>query len=137
MSLRLNLSFLKQISRVTLLAGLAAYCLSAADVERKTGVLLDRDSAPKAELRIVEGPRLEGGMVWAYTYTRDEALKPESQRTGYGIYTYDQGFLAFDPAGNQKALALLRSTKKTDDLRIEVVGEIAGKTIKVSQIKFL
>jgi hypothetical protein len=136
MSLRLNLSSIQRISRVALVAAFATVA-SAADVARTTGVLLDKDSAPKAELRIVEGPRLEGGMVWAYTYTRDEALKPESQRTGYGVYTYDQGFLAFDPAGNQKALALLRSTKKTDDLRIEVVGEITGKTIKVSEIKFL
>lgn len=42
--------------------------------------------------------------------------------------------LGLGPAGNQKALAELKITKKTDHLRATVVGERSGETIKVTSI---
>jgi hypothetical protein len=105
----------------------------AADVK---GVLMDKMCSYKAETRIVPGPRLEGGIIVAYTHTRQCALMPECQKSGYGVFTYDQKFLTFDENGNRLALAALKASKKDDDLRVEVVGEIKNDTIRVTSIKW-
>ena len=77
-------------------------------------------------------------MLWAYTHTRQCLLMPACQRSGYGVLTYDTTkFLSFDAAGNQKALALIEATKKQDDMRVEVTGEIQGDKIKVATLKLL
>jgi hypothetical protein len=55
----------------------------------------------------------------------------------HGVRSYDDKYLTFDEAGNRKAVALLKETKKEDDLRVEVTGEIQGDTIKVTSIKLL
>ena len=52
-------------------------------------------------------------------------------KSGFGILTADGAFLKFDEAGNQKALAALKNTKKPDHLRASVTGERDGDTIKV------
>ena len=62
---------------------------------------------------------------------------PACQKSGYGIFTYDQKYLSFDAAGNQKALAALKASKKEDDLIVEVSGEIQNDTIKVTSLKLL
>lgn len=98
---------------------------------------MDKMCSYKAETRIVPGDRLEGGMLAAYVHTRQCALMPACQKSGYGVYTYDNKFLVFDDAGNRRALALLKETKKEDDLRVEVTGEIQGDKIKVVTIKLL
>lgn len=83
-------------------------------------------------------PHLEGGMLWAYTHDKKCLLMPSCQRTGYGVFTYESNkFVAFDTAGNQKALALIQSSKKDDDMRIEVAGEVDGDKIKVTSLKLL
>jgi len=118
--------------------GVLPFCLaaaaSAADVK---GVLIDKQCTYKAETHVAPGPRLEGGIVVAYSHTRECALMPACQKSGYGVFTYDQKFLAFDPAGNRKALAALKASKKEDDLLVEVTGEIENDTIKVATIKLL
>ena len=104
------------------------------------GVLIDKECSPKAETRMVAdpSPHLEGGMLWAYTHTRKCLLMPACQRSGYGVFAYDiTKFLAFDAAGNQKALALIGSTQKQDDMRVEVTGEVQGDKIKVTSLKLL
>ena len=116
-----------------LLASFAAVA-SAAQVQ---GILIDQLCSSKAEVRIVSGPRLVGGMIVAEAETRECALKPACQRSGYGVFTYDNKFLKFDPAGNRKALAALRASKKEDDLKVEVTGEIQGDTIKVASLKLM
>jgi len=116
-----------------LLAGLAAVA-SAAQVQ---GILIDEMCSSKAEVRIVSGPRLEGGMIVAEAHTRECALMPACQRSGYGVFTYDNKFLKFDPAGSRKALAALRASKKEDDLKVEVTGEVQGDTIKVASLKLV
>jgi hypothetical protein len=118
---------------IAALGGLSAVA-SAASVQ---GVLIDKMCSYKAETRIVPGDRLEGGMLVAYIHTRQCALMPDCQKSGYGVYTYDDKYLTFDDAGNRRALALLKETKKEDDLRVEVTGEIQGNTIKVQSIKLL
>ncbi len=115
-----------------LLAGAAAMA-QAATVK---GILIDKACSSKAEVRIVEGPRLAGGMIVAEAHTRECALMPMCQMSGYGVFTYDGNkFLAFDAAGNQKALAVLRTSKKLDNLVVEVTGTVQGDTIKVATLK--
>ena len=93
---RLRISCLLGV--VVLLAFLAA---TAGTTETTVqGVLIDKMCSYKAETRIVPGPRLEGGIIAIYPHTRLCALMPECQRSGYGLFTYDQKFLAFDEAGN-------------------------------------
>lgn len=116
-----------------LLAAFAAVA-SAAQVQ---GILIDQMCSSKAEVRIVSGPRLEGGMIVAEAHTRQCALMPACERSGYGVFTYDNKFLKFDPAGSRKALAALRASKKEDDLKVEVTGEIQGDMIKVASLKLL
>lgn len=116
-----------------LLASFAAVA-SAAQIQ---GILIDQLCSSKAEVRIVSGPRLVGGMIVAEAETRECALKPACQRSGYGVFTYDNKFLKFDPAGNRKALAALKASKKEDDLKVEVTGEIQGDMIKVASLKLM
>jgi len=116
-----------------LLAGCAAV-VSAAQVQ---GILIDQTCSSKAEVHIVAGPRLEGGMIVAEAHTRQCALMPECQKSGYGVFTYDNKYLKFDEAGSRKALALLRGSKKEDDLKVEVTGDIQGDMIKVASLKFI
>jgi len=54
--------------------------------------------------------------------------------SGYGILTADGTYLKFDNAGNQKALAALKASKKTDHIRATVTGEREGDTIKVQTL---
>jgi hypothetical protein len=45
--------------------------------------------------------------------------------------------LKFDASGNRKALAMLRASKKDDDLKVEVTGDVQGDTIKVASLKWI
>jgi hypothetical protein len=55
-------------------------------------------------------------------------------KSGFGIIASDGQYLKFDEAGNNRALAALKATKKTDHLRATVVGVRDGETIKVKTI---
>jgi hypothetical protein len=115
-----------------LLAGVAAVA-SAAEVK---GVLMDKACSGKAEVRVLS-TGIEGGMIVAEAHTRECALMPACQKSGYGVFTYDQKFLAFDPSGNRKALEAIKASKKLDDLEVVVTGEVKGDTIKVESLKLL
>jgi hypothetical protein len=119
------------------LPGLVAGLASAASAADFKGVLMDQMCSSKAEVRIVSGPRLEGGMIVAEAHTRECALAPACQKSGYGIFTWDNKFFKFDPAGSRKALAALKASKKEDDLKVEVTGELQGDTIKVASLKLV
>jgi hypothetical protein len=134
MSFRLEVPVLIAISGI---AGLWAGLAASAAPATVQGVLMDKQCSSKAEARVVPGGRVEGGMLVAYVHTRQCALMPDCQKSGYGVFTYDNRFLSFDSAGNQKALAALKAAKKEDDLKVEVTGEIQGDTIKVVSVKLL
>lgn len=55
-------------------------------------------------------------------------------QSGYGIITADGKYLKFDSAGNQKALAALKATKKADHVRVSVDGDLKGDTITVKSL---
>jgi len=104
------------------------------------GVLIDKECSIRAEARIVSypNPHIEGGILWAYTHTRQCLLMPACRRSGYGVFTYETTkYLSFDAAGNQKALALIEASKKPEEFRVEVTGDLQGDKIKVNTLKLL
>lgn len=111
---------LAMLGVLTLFAGYA----SAATVN---GILMDKMCSAKA----VSG----GGQSVASAHETKCALMPPCQASGYGVYTADNKFLAFDSTGNEKALAALKATKKTDNLRVRVMGNVSGDTIMVTDLK--
>ena len=115
-----------------LLAGLAGVA-PAAEVK---GVVMDQACSGKAEVRVLS-TGIEGGMIVAEAHTRECALMPACQKSGYGIFTWDNKFLKFDEAGSRKALEAIKASKKLDDLEVQVTGEIKGDTIKVESLKLL
>lgn len=124
---------LRSLGIVGLAAGLVGV-VSAADVK---GVLMDKMCSGKADERVLS-TGIQGGMIVAEAHTRECALMPACQKSGYGVYTSDNKFLIFDEAGNRKALEAIKASKKLDDLEVEVTGEVGkGDTIKVQSLKLL
>jgi hypothetical protein len=110
----------------------------AAHAETIKGVLMDQKCSGTADLRISGSTGLlVGGRIVAEAHTKECALMPDCQKSGYGVYTSDNKFLKFDDAGNRKALAAIKASTKLDDFEVEVTGEIKGDTIKVVSLKLL
>lgn len=106
--------------------------------ENIKGILIDEKCSGKADLRISGATGLlEGGRIVAEAHTRECLMMPECEKSGYGVYTSDNKFLKFDEAGNRKALAMIKASKKLDDFEVEVVGDVKGDTIKVVSLKLL
>src|ERR1700738_3223030 len=85
-----------------LLAGFVFESSGAPATTTVQGVLIDKECSARAETRMVTGttPHMEGGMMWAYTHDRKCLLMPVCQRSGYGVFTYENSkFLAFVAAG--------------------------------------
>ena len=109
--------------RFTGLLAMFAWIASAAQVQ---GVLMDKMCSADA---------VKKGQKFATSHDTKCALEASCQKTGYGVFTADNKFLALDAAGNAKAAAALKATKKTDNLQVIVEGDIKGDTIKVSGLK--
>ncbi|MBI2836694.1 MAG: hypothetical protein HYX75_00125 [Acidobacteria bacterium] len=58
----------------------------------------------------------------------------QCEKSGYGILTADGSFIKFDHSGNQKVVAALNATKKTDHLRATVVGEKTENQINLQSL---
>jgi hypothetical protein len=112
------------LSRLALAAGCACVA-SAAEFE---GILIDKMCSMKAE---------KEGQSAAAMHTRDCALMEACQQSGYGVFTADGKFLPLDEAGNAKAVSALKASKKKDNLRVKVTGELQDGAIKVSALKLL
>lgn len=126
------MALLRSLALAGVMAGVAGFA-SAAEVK---GVLMDKMCSGKAALRVLS-TGIEGGMIVAEAHTRECALMPACQKSGYGVYTSDNKFLSFDEAGNRKALEAIKASKKLDDLEVEISGEVKGDTIKVETLKLL
>jgi len=105
------------------LFGICALTASAAEVN---GVLMDKMCSAKA---------VKQGQSFAAAHDAKCALQPPCQKSGYGVFTSDNRFLSLDAAGNAKAFAALKATKKTDNLIVTVDGDIQGDMIKVASLK--
>jgi hypothetical protein len=110
---------LRSASLIALVAGMAA----AAEV---SGVLMDKMCSAKAA---------QQGQKAALDHTRQCALMPPCQQSGFGIVTADNRFLTFDDPGNAKALAALKASNKKDNLKVTVTGDVQGDSIKVASLK--
>lgn len=129
---------MKKLSRMLLLSAVLSSCAALAQAVEIKGVLMDQASSGKADLRISGATgTLVGGMIVAEAHTKEEMLKPENEKSGYGVYTSDNKFLKFDQAGNRKALAAIKASSKLDDFEVVVTGEVKDDTIKVSTLKIL
>ncbi len=95
--------------------------LSAATETWKNVALVDTMCAAKAEVKADPDK-----------HTSRCAL--QCAKSGFGVLTSDGTFLKLDEAGNEKAVAALKSGKKTDHLRVTVSGERDGDTIKVQSL---
>lgn len=127
-----------KLSRTLFLSAVLSSCAALAQAAEIKGVLMDQASSGKADLRISGATgTLVGGMIVAEAHTKEDLLKPENEKSGYGVYTSDNKFLKFDPAGNRKAVAAIRASAKLDDFEVVVTGEVKDDTIKVSTLKIL
>jgi hypothetical protein len=81
---------------------------------------------------VIDGNCLEKVKADPDKHPRSCAL--QCAKGGYGVLTSDGKYLKFDAAGNEKALAALKESKKDNSLRANVTGERDGDTIKVSAI---
>jgi len=122
-------------SAISALAAAPPAAESKGDIK---GILMDQKCSGTADLRISGSTgTLVGGRIVAEAHTKQCALMPECEKSGYGVYTSDNKFLKFDEAGNRKALAALKASTKLDDLEVEVTGEVKDDTIKVASLKIL
>ena len=107
-------------------AGLLAVFACAGSAAEVKGVLMDKMCSMEAAKK---------GQSFAASHDTKCALDAGCQKSGYGVFTADNKFLALDDAGNVKAAAALKSTKKADNLQVIVEGDLTGDTIKVSSLK--
>jgi hypothetical protein len=131
---------LESLSRLLVVMGVSCGLMAATSQHTSSqeikGILMDQMCSGKADLRISGATGLlEGGRIVAEAHTRECALMPQCEKSGYGIYTEDNKFLKFDEAGNRKALAAIKASTKLDDFEVEVTGDVKGDTIKVASLK--
>jgi hypothetical protein len=115
--------------RLLVIAALMAALGCAAYAAEVQGILLDRACSAK----IVTA----GDQKAAQAHTRDCSLMPDCVKAGYGVYTADGKFITLDPAGNKKAEEALKASKKTNNIKVQVTGDQAGDSMKVTAIKIL
>jgi hypothetical protein len=118
------------------LFALLTCAVSAFGAELK-GILVDADSAWQREAYVTADGHLAGGLITLYALTREHALSPDAQKAGYGVVTDDLKFYKFDKAGNLKAVAALKTSKKPSDLRVVVTGEVKGDAVTVANLTLL
>jgi hypothetical protein len=70
-------------------------------------------------------------------HTRECATSDLCSSSGYGLAMEDDKFIKFDPAGNVKAKAALKATKKHDNLKTKVTGTLKDGVIVVDTIEIL
>jgi hypothetical protein len=117
---------MKAFYRIMSIACLLASLTCVASAAQVTGILMDRMCSASA---------VKQGQAFASKHDTKCALEPDCQKTGYGVFTADNKFIALDTAGNAKAAAALKATKKVDNLKVTVEGEVTGDSIKVASLK--
>jgi len=105
------------------LLALASGPLAAETVE---GILIDKMCSKMVDMK---------GYEAAENHTKDCALMPNCQKSGFGVVTADGTFLKFDKAGDKKALEAIEGTDKEKNLTVEVDGKVDGENIKVKSLK--
>lgn len=93
------------------------------------GYLVDRNCAKGMVMDDVKKSDAKAAM-----HTKDCSLDDACKVNGFGIITGGK-FYKFDDAGDKKAVDYLNTTKKEDNIKVEVVGRIDGNTLTVESIK--
>ena len=78
---------------------------------------------------------VKGGQEVAAKHERTCNLKENCAKTGFGVFTADGKFIAFDDAGNSVARKALEASTRKDDMKVTVTGEIQGDSMKVADLK--
>ena len=104
---------------LTILSGLLALPLAAAAETWKNVPVIDTLCLTK---------------VKANPDSHTTACALQCAKGGYGLLAADGAYLKFDQAGNDKTVAALKATKKTDHLRATVEGDREGDTVKVKSV---
>ena len=117
---------MQTVYRGLFLTGLIATFSWIASGAQVQGILMDKMCSADA---------VKKGQKFATSHDTKCALEASCQKTGYGVFTADNKFLVLDAAGNAKAAAALKATKKVDNLQVTVEGDIQGDAIKVSSLK--
>jgi hypothetical protein len=73
------------------------------------------------------------GKVKADPDKHKRACALQCKGSGFGVLT-DGGYLRFDDAGNQKAIAALEASDRKDTLRVDVSGTVEGEILKVDSL---
>ena len=115
---------LRKLWQVGMLAVLAAG-LCAAEKKTISGYLMDKACSADA---------IKKGEKVAKEHGVDCALMDDCLKSGFGVYTADGKYIAFDAAGNKKAEAALRASKKKTDLQVAVTGDVSGDNMKVATL---
>jgi hypothetical protein len=92
-----------------------------------TGVLIDQACGSK----MTEKDNPEEA---AAAHTKSCAMKDACQKSGYGLIS-GKVLLRFDENGNKLAKDYLQSAQEDNNLRVTVMGERQGDSIKVTSIK--
>lgn len=109
--------------------GLAAAMLAglcAAEQKTVSGYLMDKACSADA---------IKKGEKVAKEHGVSCALMDDCAKTGFGIFTSDGKFISFDAAGNKRALAALKTSKKQTDIQATATGDVNGDTMKVATLK--
>jgi hypothetical protein len=110
------------------LAVLAAVVLAAAQAANTTvnGYLVDKACSQELAAK---------GKQALAQHDRSCSLMDACAESGYGVVTDDGKFIAFDAAGNKRALAAIKAAKKDADFKVTVTGEQQGPVLKVASLK--
>lgn len=100
------------------LCAIAALSIASFASDTVTGTLMDQMCAKSKD---------------PVKHTRQCAIS--CAKNGYGLVTSDGKFLKFDEKGNEKALAALKASKKENDLKATVTGEVHGDMIHVDSVE--
>jgi hypothetical protein len=119
------------VSLMLVMAGVLAFAQEkAAQTVKLTGYLMDGMCAH------TEGEG-EGVAETAKGHPTACSLMPSCSKDGFALVV-DKKIYKLDEAGNKAALAVLKATKATKGLRVEVEGTLDGSTLratKVSEVK--
>lgn len=115
---------MKRLFGTIAFAGILA--AGTASAEQVSGILMDKLCSTKG---------VKGGQEAAAKHPRTCNLTANCSKSGYGVFTADNKYLTFDAAGNAMALKALQESKKTDDMKVTVTGDVEGDSIKVADLK--
>jgi len=113
------------LSRLGLVAALGAG-LCAAEQKTLSGYLVDKACSADT---------IKKGEKAAKEHGVDCALMEDCAKSGYGVLTADGKYITFDAAGNKRAVAALKASKKQNDIKVTVTGDQTGDSVKVATLK--